>query len=437
MAANKLFKFIDNTRVLPFSFDRLSFVMALEILNDLGKDDKNYNPLYELKTLSLVYGTSVNKEDLIKQFTLVLGDEIGHYLDLELKSLDDVMIKNLIDSSNVEGERLIDSKEDYIELCNYLYSGYGKSQFDITTPQTLNSLMAKILDLKPEESIYDCTSGTGASLLSAASQSNLIYSQEIVRQATIKQELAFKLLGYQNVVLSTDNSLLNPMVNEEYVDKAVCNPPFSIKLMEEPDEFVSSIGDVTYQANREADIYFYNLVTKAVRKKAVFIAANGLLFKQTRIAVAFKEWLCKSGLLEAVVQLPGGLFAPYTKIPTVLLVINKEKNNSKVMMLDISESKFVLKDKRLVMINPRNMNELVDVINNKTEISGISALATIDEISAGEWNLTPSRFIEVVSEEEAAIDVQALIDQRNLLLDELKKQSDIVNEYIMKTKGAS
>lgn len=437
MATSKLYKFMDNTRVFPLSFDRLSFIMALEILNDLGKEDKNYNPLYELKTLSLVYGTSVNKKDLIKQFTLVLGEEIGHYLDLELKSLDDAMIKKLIDSTNIEEERLIDSKEDYIELCNYLYSGYGKSQFDITTPQTLNSLMTKILDLKPEESIYDCASGTGASLLSAASQNNLIYSQEIVKQAVIKQELVFKLLGYQNVVLSSDNSLLNPLVNEECVDKAVCNPPFSIKMMEEPNQLVSSIGNVIYQANREADIYFYNLVTKAVRKKAVFISTNGLLFKQTRIAVAFKEWLCKSGLLEAVIQLPGGLFAPYTNIPTVLLVINKEKSNSEVMMLDISESKFVLRDKRLVMINQKNMNELVDIIANKTEIPGVSTLATIDEISTGEWNLTPSRFIEVVSEEEVAIDVQALIDQRNLLLDELKKQSEIVNEYILKMKGAS
>ncbi|MFR7591369.1 MAG: N-6 DNA methylase [Longibaculum sp.] len=436
MASSKLMNYIDKTRGYPNDFDSLSFALALEIINEIGKCDSNYNPLYELKTLSLVYGTSVSKVDLINQITLVLGEEIGQYLNLCLKTLDDVMISNLINAVNNNEERLIDSKEDYIELCNHLYSGYGTSQFDITTPKSLNTLMSKLLDLKSGESIYDCTSGVGTTILSAANETNTIYSQDINKQVMIKQELIYKLLKYSNVTLSTDNSLLNPMLEEGGVDKAVCNSPFMFKMMEEPKELVSKIDDTVYSTNRESDIYFYNLVSKVARKKAVFVAPSGLSFKQNKIAVAFKEWLCKSNYLEAVIQLPTGLFSPYTNVSTVLFVINKEKKDSNIMMIDISDSKFIIKEKRTVVINPDNMDELVKMINSKLEILSVSKLITIDDLT-GEWNLTPSRFIEVEVDEESTVDIQSLMNERSKLLNEFKKQNNLVNDYIKKLKGVS
>lgn len=422
-------------KIIPENLDFVNITLLLENLDQIDKNHEFFNPLFELKTLSLVYDVSVAKEDLIRYTDLTLGKEIADYFESNLRIVSEKVIQRVIKEVYNDGNLLIKNIDDYSDLCK-LVAEYERPKAESGTPKSLNLLMSHLLDLKENESIYDCASGNGSSLLYAIKKTNNVYSQEINYESYIRQILIFKLLDFKNVTIVNENTLTNPIFINESVDKIICNPPFVQRIMDnmEINDCITSISGEQYKTNREADIYFYNLISKIVKKKAVFVAPSGLSFKQTKIAVAYKKWLVDNKYLDTVVQLPSGLFGPNTNVSTVLFVINKEKINEDVYMIDISESDFINKERVFTEIKEDKMNELVSMIQNKKEVNGLSVCVSSKTIEEAEWDLIPKRFIpfEVLSENK---DLDCLLDERKRILDQLKIQIDKVNECLVKVQS--
>ena len=58
--------------------------------------------------------------------------------------------------------------------------------------------------------------------------------------------------------------------------------------------------------------------------KAVFAVSNSALFMGNQVTKIRENFLA-ADLIEAVIALPAGVFAPHTQIPTAILVVNKNK----------------------------------------------------------------------------------------------------------------
>lgn len=427
---------------ITYDFDAVNFTLLVENLNKVNNSSVYYNPLFELKTLSLVYGVSVTKDDLLNQIYLFEENEfktkqlgITSYFENQLYKLNDGMIQKLLVYIYNDGNLAIKNKEDYIEMCNLAFSGYGKSQFESYTPDTINKLMGKLIDLEDGESIYDCASGTATSLLAITNNSNKLFSQEINSTEIIRQELLFKLFDYEKVEISNKSSLNEPMIREKTVDKVICNPPFMLKTFEQVDDMLTTIDGKDFSSSKDANVYFYNLMTKVAKEKAVFVAPTGLLFKSSNISYEYKNWILKSNFVEAIIQLPVGAYLPYSGVSTAIIVINKKKNDNKIMMIDLTNSSYVTKERRSVTINEEDMDKIIDIIINREAVKGFSNCITINDMDSKTWNMTPNKYIEFEENEVEEIDLQQLINCRNDLLSELKKQSDKVDVLINKLKG--
>ena len=195
-------------KIIPENLDFVNITLLLENLDQIDKNHEFFNPLFELKTLSLVYDVSVAKEDLIRYTDLTLGKEIADYFESNLRIVSEKVIQRVIKEVYNDGNLLIKNIDDYSDLCK-LVAEYERPKAESGTPKSLNLLMSHLLDLKENESIYDCASGNGSSLLYAIKKTNNVYSQEINYESYIRQILIFKLLDFKNVTIVNENTLTN------------------------------------------------------------------------------------------------------------------------------------------------------------------------------------------------------------------------------------
>lgn len=81
--------------------------------------------------------------------------------------------------------------------------------------------------------------------------------------------------------------------------------------------------------------YAFVLTALAKQDKAVFLLPNGVLTTNNQEEHAIKKSLVEKNYLEAVITLPDRMFES-TSIPTSLLIFNKKKQTSNVLMVNAS-----------------------------------------------------------------------------------------------------
>ena len=69
---------------------------------------------------------------------------------------------------------------------------------------------------------------------------------------------------------------------------------------------------------------------------AVFLLPNAVLTTTNKDESIIKENLVKANYIEAIAQLPDGMFES-TSIPTTLIVLNKNKDTSSIFMIDLTD----------------------------------------------------------------------------------------------------
>ncbi|WP_375196530.1 hypothetical protein [Sphingobium sp.] len=144
------------------------------------------------------------------------------------------------------------------------------------------------------------------------------------------------------------------------------------------------------------------------RKSFVGVVTDGLLFRENRSEVAFREQLCTTGGL-TVTSLPPGIFGRASGVQVDLLRIDQ---------MDRPDATFV--DGRTMERISRSGREQEDLIIKQLESLGVAPVRDIgiEELAASNYNLLPSRYI--VSDELARMD-EALSARRTIRLGDIAK----------------
>ncbi len=122
------------------------------------------------------------------------------------------------------------------------------------------------------------------------------------------------------------------------------NPPFAGKVQDE-----SILADLNYKLDTRATEllflkWFIDHLTPSGR--AGVIVPNGVLFGSTNAATKLREMLLTECDLQAVINLPSGVFKPYSGVGTAALVFEKGKSTQTVWFYDITADGFSLDDNR-------------------------------------------------------------------------------------------
>jgi type I restriction enzyme M protein len=215
-------------------------------------------------------------------------------------------------------------------------------------PRPVIRFIVQQVDPQLGETVLDPACGTGGFLVEA--YEHIAPSVETVGQRRelqanlrgIEKKPLPYLLGMMNLVLHgieqpaivRDNALAYPVTQiraADRVDVVLTNPPFG---GEEEKAIQSNFPEATKTA--ETALLFVQLVERILKPggRCGIVVPNGFLFGDGA-AARVKERLLRECNVHTIVRLPDGAFAPYTDIPTNLMLFEKTGRTREVWFYDI------------------------------------------------------------------------------------------------------
>lgn len=143
--------------------------------------------------------------------------------------------------------------------------------------------------------------------------------------------------------------------------------------------------------------------------KIVFLLPNGVM-TPAKTEKTILSILVQANLLEAVITLPNGMFES-TGIPVCVLVFNKHKDTAETIMIDLRQHceeetrnqngqfggashEGRTYHKTVKIVSDAVIDQCVDAITNHKSIAGFSQVATIEDIKAQDFCISPSQYVK-------------------------------------------
>ncbi len=175
--------------------------------------------------------------------------------------------------------------------------------------------------------------------------------------------------------------------------------------------------------------YAFILTALSKQDKAVFLLPNGVLTTNNKEEQAIKKSLIEKNYLEAVIALPERMFES-TSIPTSLLIFNKKKQTSNILMINAdSLAKEEIREQRgqvgskshTSRVYKKKINVLPNEAIKKIELfldkpgdeQGVSKVVPIETIKEQGYVLTPNRYIEMKQEDMQHSSLEKLSEELN------------------------
>lgn len=194
--------------------------------------------------------------------------------------------------------------------------------------------------------------------------------------------------------------------------------------------FAQSQERFTFGVPPEANAnYAFILTALSKQDKAVFLLPNGVLSTHNKEEQKIKEELIEHNYLEAVISLPDRMFES-TGIPTSLLVFNKQKKTSNILMVDAgllateevreqrgqfgskSHTQRVYK-KKINVLSDEAIIDIESLLDNPKDKQGLSKVVSISTVKEQDYVLIPGRYIEMKEEALKHSPLEKVIEQLN------------------------
>jgi len=320
----------------------------------------------------------------------------------------------------------MDGKQDYDVLgfiYEYLISNFaanaGKKAGEFYTPHEVSLLMSEIvahhLKDRTEIKIYDPTSGSGSLLINIGQCAArymgdgdriMYYAQELKENTynLTRMNLVMRGILPDNIVTRNGDTLEDdwPYFDESdpahtyralYVDAVVSNPPYSQAWNPADKDSDPRYSDFGLAPKGKADYAFllhdlYHLKSDGIM---TIVLPHGVLFRGGEEGTIRKN-LIEQNRIDAIIGLPANIFFG-TGIPTIIMVLKKERDNTDVLIVDASKG-FAKAGKNNVL-RACDIKRIVDVvISRKNKVDKFSKLVKRDEIRSNGYNLNIPRYVD-------------------------------------------
>lgn len=364
----------------------------------------------------------------------ILGDQ-------QLRSLIQVLSRHRLGMKDVEPDIL---GRAYEYLIRKFAEGQGQSAGEFYTPREVAILMARILDPKPGDHIYDPACGSAGLLI----KSNLRFRE---KYGTDPQVSPLHFYGQEinpaTFAMSRMNSFIHDMEADIYLGDtmnhpAIPNPDGSLRqfdIVTANPMWNQNFALTTYEHDTYGRFTFgippassadwgwlqhmYASLTPDGKMGVVLDtgavsrgSGNQGSNRERDIRKAFVE----RDLVEAVILLPENLF--YNAIaPGIIMVINKAKPKKGQLLL-INACRQFSKGRPKNYLDEEHITRIADCYLNWQEIEALSKLIPTEEAIGNDYNLSPSRYIALNDKEEVLP-----LDDAMVLLAEAEEERQAVD----------
>ena len=335
------------------------------------------------------------------------------------------------DLSNSESDVLGDA---YEYLIGEFASGAGKKAGEFYTPQTVSTLLAKIVTQGKDRlrSVYDPTCGSGSLLLRVKREVkdvDMIFGQEMNRTTynLARMNMILHDVHFAKFDIKQEDTLTRPQHIDMRFDAVVANPPFSAKWSADPiylqDERFSRYGKLA--PSSKADMAFVQHMLHQLDEQGTMavVLPHGVLFRGSSEGVIRQYLIEKMNVVDTIIGLPANIFYG-TSIPTCILVLKKNRTHTgDILFIDASND--FEKQKNQNKLLPEHLDKIIDAFTQRQNIEKYAKVATLQEVKDNDYNLNIPRYVDTF-EAEDEIDLNAIAQQ----LKELEQQSQKTDEVI-------
>ena len=395
-------------------------------------------------------------KELKQKQTKITNKDINELIGIkETFELPDKLIKILLNEE--EKDKLLNKFLEYdIDLKYDFLRDYFQEQHsnrnDLKqdyTPDCICEILSRLK--KDNNKILDVCSGTGALTISNL-YNNKIYVQceelssrsipvlllnliirnvdgLVVQKDVLKNEITtiYKLE-------STDqfsNIKIVDELQEEKFDIIVSNPPYSLGWEPKYDE--RFYGYELAPKSKADYAFILDIVYRLSNNgQAFIILPHGVLFRGASEEKIRKQ-LIENNLIDSIIGLPDKLFMN-TQIPTLILVLNKNKKTNDILFID--SSKNCIKKSKQNDMNEEHINKIISTYRERKEIEKYSHLASYEEIVKNDYNLNIPRYVDT-SEEKKLPDLKEVVKDIIEIDNEIEKVNKELKELVEQLEGTN
>jgi type I restriction enzyme M protein len=324
----------------------------------------------------------------------------------------------------------------YEYLIGQFAAGAGKKAGEFYTPQAVSKIISEIVSIGQENiapfHIYDPAMGSGSLMLNIR---RFLKNPDKVHYHGQELNTTTYNLARMNLILHNVEQAQMRLRNGDTLDEdwptdepylfnaVVMNPPYS-SMWSADNKFLSDprferFGKLAPKSKADFAFLlhgFYHLNDKGTMG---IVLPHGVLFRGASEGV-IRKTLLEMGAIDAVIGLPPNIFYG-TSIPTVVLIL--KKNRAKRDVLFIDSSKDFEKQKNQNNLRPQDIYKIVNAYKNRENIEKYAHLADYEEIVRNDYNLNIPRYVDTFEEEEQ-IDIVAL-SQKMTEINTQIKQNDV------------
>ncbi|UQS86899.1 type I restriction-modification system subunit M [Nicoliella spurrieriana] len=357
------------------------------------------------------------------------NSRLGNNTNDRAKALSKIV--NLVDKFNYNDESGHDILGDVYEyLIAQFASNSGKKAGEFYTPHEVSEILAKLVTLGLPDNddpfdVLDPAMGSGSLLLTVQDEvpngqkkgKVRFHGQELntTTYNLARMNLMMHGIGYQNMQLRNGDTLEsdwpdgideNGIEHPRFVDAVVENPPYSAhwdnnegKLK---DPRFKEYGALPPKSKADYAFLLHGLFHLKPTGTMAIVLPHGVLFRGAKEG-KIREALLKKNQIDAVIGLPEKLFYS-TSIPTVVIVLKKQRDNRDVLFIDAS--KHFEKGKNQNVLKPADIDLIIDTYQKRQDVDKYAHVATPEEIEENDFNLNIPRYVDTF-EPEPEIDIQA------------------------------
>ncbi len=362
--------------------------------------------------------------------------------------LGDVKEKNAILRNLLEDFHALDLRPGQLGSADIIGDAYeymiaqfasdaGKKGGEFFTPSPVSELIARLVEPRENDRIYDPTCGSGGLLLKAFRKvpggRAAVYGQEQNAQTWALCSMNMFLHGVDDAHIWQGDTLSNPqnLENDSLMkfQVVVANPPFSLDKWDsgfladaEPDKKgkkkmsaeLDPYGrfDLGVPPSSKGDYAFvlHMLASLASDGRMAVVLPHGVLFRGAAEGRIRRALIEKKNVLDAVIGLPANLFYG-TGIPACILIFKKNRDRKDVLFIDASGEGHYEKGKNQNILRECDIEAIVQAYQARTDVEKYAHAASREEIEENDYNLNIPRYVDTF-EEEPLVDIEDV--ERNI-----------------------
>lgn len=424
------------------------FILPSELFCNVrkkAKDDENLNETLErvFRHIEESAKGSESESDFAGLFddfdvnSNKLGSTVAKRNEKLCKLLDGIADMKLGDVKNHD----IDAFGDAYEYLMTMYaSNAGKSGGEFFTPAEVSELLTRLgtVDKTEINKVYDPACGSGSLLLKAEKVlgrdkiRNGFYGQEIniTTYNLCRINMFLHDIEFDKFNIACEDTLISPVHwDDEPFELIVSNPPYSIKwagsdnplLINDP-RFAPA-GVLAPKSKADLAFIMHSLSWLAPNGTAAIVCFPGIMYRGGA-EKKIRKYLIDNNYIDCIIQLPSNLFFG-TSIATCIMVMKKNKKNNKILFIDATKE--CIKVTNNNKLRKENIDHIVDMFTKREDIKHVTHLASYEEITNNDYNLSVSTYVEAEDTREKIDivklneEIKRIVEREQVLRDEIDK----------------